>query len=169
MTRIGFLRRGCMASSSESLGFQLVRRPVRPWLPQERGHAGAIDIRRAYSGSRLEIRGQPAEHPFPAVGVVFARGLRVAEAFVPDDDAGAAFDRFEAPGDGRDAFARVPVVTPGLDELAWRVDVDELAVHRERLAVASDAVRAPGSADAHVAAPLRRAVRVFRAPPARQL
>ena len=88
---------------------------------------------------------QPAEHALPAGRVVFAGGVRVSEAFMADHDARTTCGGLEAPGDGRHAPARIPVnsdVAPGLHEEARRIQLQELALRREWLAVAGEVVGA---------------------------
>ena len=79
-------------------------------------------------------------------------------------EARPAGDGLEAVGDGGGMVA-VPPGAPGLDDLVWWINFEKFTAHRE-WAVAADAFCNPRPSNAHVAGPLRGAVRVVRAPPA---
>src|SRR5687768_18623448 len=78
-------------------------------------------------------------------------------------DARTADDGLQSVGNGRGVIA-VPGSAPGLDDLVWWIDFEKFTTHRE-WSVGPDAFGNPSSSGAHVASPLRGAVRVVRAPP----
>src|SRR5262245_44397301 len=112
--------------------------------------------------------GEPFEHALPAIAVALARLRAPGESFMPQREARPRRARFEAIGDRR-RCATVPIWAPGLDQLAGRVDLQELALGRERLSVGADALAAPRAADPEIPDVSRDAIGVGGSPPACQL
>jgi hypothetical protein len=73
-------------------------------------------------------------------------------------------DRLQLVGERR-GMAAVPIVDPGLHELARRIDFEELALDGVGLAVRRATACSPMASDAYVGAPLFGSIGFGRAPP----
>ncbi len=120
------------------------------------------------AGLREDVAFEPPKHAHPSVSMQPAGVGLSREALMPDNEPRALGGRFQPVGERRDLPLQ-PIGLPRLHQLMWRVDLQKLAFHRERLAIAAAPFGAPAAANPYIGGPSGPSIGFVRTPPADNL